>query len=625
VQTPGEQQPSAGGQGGGTDDVGRVLAGRYRVIGRLGRGGMGIVWRAADEVLGREVALKELRTYTDAGSAELDDLRTRMQREARAAARVRHPGVISVHDVAQHEGRPVIVMELVEGPSLDDVLRERGSLEPREAAAIGAKVMDALAAAHQVGVLHRDVKPGNVLLENGGERVVLTDFGIASMEDPEDGASTHLTGSGELVGSLDYLAPERARGEKPRPASDVWALGATLYAAIEGAAPFRRTSTWSTLNAIVVDPLPEPQRAGTLAPVLAELMDKDPEKRVDAVRAAALLRAVADGTAPPSVSDTVRLGRTEGQAATAPSSGPEAPQTPVASASPHEPTVRSAAHPGAPAGVGQSAQPGQHPGGQAPFGTPPVPPGALDPYAGNGPHGGPGTDGQTAGTPGARTPGRRRAVIAAAVAAVVLAGTGVTYGVMAQGEDEGARAAKSSGDGASSGAKGENAGKASGQSGGSEPASSGRGSDSKPGAAAGGSSGGKDDNGGKDGGGATNAGSGSDGGGSTDGGGSSAGNGSSESEPPTSCHSRDGGKTDCILWKTATSYDAKHKPVGRLLSGVNYFYCQAKLSHRETSGPWTNVWWAKTDDDSGNSDVFVSVVYVKGGNSNEPVPGLPIC
>ncbi|WP_181768285.1 serine/threonine-protein kinase, partial [Streptomyces albidus (ex Kaewkla and Franco 2022)] len=258
MRSPGEQQPE-----GGADGASRILAGRYRVTGRLGRGGMGVVWRAVDEVLGREVAVKELRTYNDAGSGELEELRTRMQREARAAARVRHSGVIAVHDVAQHEGRPVIVMELVEGPSLDDVLRERGSIEPREAAAVGAEVMDALAAAHAVGVMHRDVKPGNVLLEKRGqERVVLTDFGIAAMEDPDDGASTNLTVSGELVGSLDYLAPERARGEPPCPASDVWALGATLYAAVEGAAPFRRTSTWSTLNAIVVDPLPEPSRAG---------------------------------------------------------------------------------------------------------------------------------------------------------------------------------------------------------------------------------------------------------------------------------------------------------------------------------------------------------------------------
>ena len=215
-----------------------------------------------------------------------------MQREARAAARVRHPAVIAVHDVTEHEGRPVIVMELIDGPSLDDVLSERGVLEPPEAAAIGAKVLEALAAAHRAGVLHRDVKPGNMLLDASG-RVVLTDFGIAAMEDPGDGSQTHLTRSGELVGSLDYLAPERAQGQEPGPASDIWALGATLYAAVEGAAPFRRTSTWSTLNAIVVEPLPQARRAGPLGPVLARLMDKDPDRRPDAAAAARLLAEVA--------------------------------------------------------------------------------------------------------------------------------------------------------------------------------------------------------------------------------------------------------------------------------------------------------------------------------------------
>ncbi|HET6856427.1 MAG TPA: serine/threonine-protein kinase, partial [Streptomyces sp.] len=270
------------------------LAGRYRVIEQLGRGGMGVVWRAVDEVLGREVAVKELRTYNDSSAPELADLRVRMQREARAAARVRHPGVIAVHDVTEHDGRPVIVMELVDGPSLDDVLTERGVLDPREAASIGAEVLRALGAAHRVGVLHRDVKPGNILLDRSG-RVVLTDFGIAAMDDPGDGSTTHLTRSGELVGSLDYLAPERAQGNDPGPASDVWALGATLYAAVEGASPFRRTSTWSTLTAIVADPLPQAQRAGPLGPVLQLLMHKDPAQRPDADAAAGLLAAVAAG------------------------------------------------------------------------------------------------------------------------------------------------------------------------------------------------------------------------------------------------------------------------------------------------------------------------------------------
>ncbi|MGW5777933.1 protein kinase domain-containing protein [Streptomyces sp. NPDC003863] len=280
----------------GADLVGEVLGGRYRVTATIGRGGMGVVARAVDQLLNREVAVKVLRAYTDASPAELADLRVRMQREAQAAARIRHSGVVTVHDVVEERGLPVIVMELVDGPSLDDVLTERGSLDPREAAAIGAKLMDALDAAHRAGVLHRDVKPGNVLLERGG-RVVLTDFGIASMDTSGDEALAKLTQSGQIVGSLDYLPPERAQGQVPGAASDIWALGMTLYAAVEGAFPFRRTSVWSTLAAIVGEPLPEPRQAGPLTPVLRALMAKDPLQRPDAAQAREMLEAVAGGRA----------------------------------------------------------------------------------------------------------------------------------------------------------------------------------------------------------------------------------------------------------------------------------------------------------------------------------------
>ncbi|MEU8620626.1 protein kinase [Streptomyces sp. NPDC048623] len=278
----------------GSDLVGEVLGGRYRVTATIGRGGMGVVARATDELLHREVAVKVLRAYTDASPAELAGLRTRMQREAQAAARVRHPGVVTVHDVVEERGLPVIVMELVDGPSLDDVLTRRGSLDPREVAAIGAQLMDALDAAHRAGVLHRDVKPGNVLLEHGG-RVVLTDFGIASMDTPGDEALAKLTQSGQIVGSLDYLPPERAQGQVPGAPSDIWALGMTLYAAVEGASAFRRTSVWETLAAIVGEPLPEPRRAGPLTPVLRALMAKDPLQRPDAAQAREMLEAVAGG------------------------------------------------------------------------------------------------------------------------------------------------------------------------------------------------------------------------------------------------------------------------------------------------------------------------------------------
>ncbi|MFJ2743242.1 protein kinase [Streptomyces sp. NPDC087440] len=336
----------------GADLTGEVLGGRYRVIEIIGRGGMGVVARAVDQLLNREVAVKVLRSYTDASPAELAELRSRMRREAQAAARIHHHGVVTVHDVVEEQGLPVIVMELVDGPSLDDVLTQRGTLDPREAAAIGARLTDALDAAHRVGVLHRDVKPGNVLLERGG-RVVLTDFGIASLETPDDEALSNLTQSGQIVGSLDYLAPERAQGRVPGTASDIWALGMTLYTAVEGASPFRRTSVWSTLSAIVGEPLPEPTRAGPLAPVLRALMDKDPLRRPDAARARELLEAVARGQ------DT-------GLSAAPPVTAVAPPATPVAPSAAPEPTP---VPPSATSGPIPSPAPSPSPG----FG-PPLPP-----------------------------------------------------------------------------------------------------------------------------------------------------------------------------------------------------------------------------------------------------------
>ncbi|MBB4984687.1 serine/threonine-protein kinase [Streptomyces nymphaeiformis] len=363
----------------GADLVGEVLGGRYRVTATIGRGGMGVVARAVDQLLNREVAVKVLRAYTDASPAELADLRVRMQREAQAAARIRHSGVVTVHDVVEERGLPVIVMELVDGPSLDDMLTERGSLDPREAAAIGARLMDALDAAHRAGVLHRDVKPGNVLLERGG-RVVLTDFGIASMDTSGDEALAKLTQSGQIVGSLDYLPPERAQGQVPGAASDIWALGMTLYAAVEGAFPFRRTSVWSTLAAIVGEPLPEPRRAGPLTPVLRALMAKDPMQRPDAAQAREMLEAVAGGravdlpaapTPPPATpfgfGPAVAAPPSQplaqpgfGPAFTAPPAQPTAsaqPAPPMASAPPVQPMASTM-----PAGAFAAPQPGMVPG-----------------------------------------------------------------------------------------------------------------------------------------------------------------------------------------------------------------------------------------------------------------------
>ncbi|WP_354640987.1 serine/threonine-protein kinase [Kitasatospora camelliae] len=267
----------------------RLLAGRYALGERLGRGGMGTVWRARDEMLDREVAVKEL-TVSHLAEEDLEILQSRMKREARAAARIKHPGVITIHDVLEQDGRPWIVMELIDGRSLSDVIAQDGTLQPREAAEVGVQVLAALHRGHQLGVLHRDVKPANVLLEHGTGRAVLLDFGIARFE-----GSVELTRPGELVGSPDYLAPERAQGERPGPASDLWALGATLYAAVEGESPFRRDTPLTTLAAVVGDPLPQPRRAGALGPVLAALMAKDPAARPGADTAAAMLHEVASG------------------------------------------------------------------------------------------------------------------------------------------------------------------------------------------------------------------------------------------------------------------------------------------------------------------------------------------
>ncbi|WP_031223718.1 serine/threonine-protein kinase [Streptomyces roseochromogenus] len=251
----------------------RLIAGRYRLMEQIGRGGMGTVWRAMDEMLGREVALKRLHVQPHLSADEVTTLYERTRREARSAARITHPNVIVVHDVVDDDGRPCIVMEYVPGSTLGDLLKGGGTVPPAEAARIGLSMIAALRAAHSAGVLHRDVKPGNVLL-GAEDRVVLTDFGIAMTT----GAST-LTQTGEMVGSIDYMAPERIRGQQPGPACDLWALGATLYQATEGRPPFRRDTAMETAYAIAVDPLDPPTQAGPLAPLVEALLSKNPDER----------------------------------------------------------------------------------------------------------------------------------------------------------------------------------------------------------------------------------------------------------------------------------------------------------------------------------------------------------
>ncbi|MEV8535996.1 serine/threonine-protein kinase [Streptomyces sp. NPDC051211] len=271
---------------------GDVLANRYRLAEPIGRGGMGKVWRAHDELLHRTVAVKELTAGLYVAEADRAVLHARTQKEARAAARIAHPAVVTVHDVFEHDDRPWIVMEFIDGPSLADAAKAAGRIEPREAARIGLHVLGALRAAHAVGVLHRDVKPGNVLLAKDG-RVLLTDFGIAAIE-----GDTSITRTGELVGSIDYLAPERVTGGAPDPASDLWSLGATLYTAVEARSPFRRTSPISSLQAVVNDEPPPPRQAGALGAVITALLRKDPAQRPSAAEAERMLLEAMEGREP---------------------------------------------------------------------------------------------------------------------------------------------------------------------------------------------------------------------------------------------------------------------------------------------------------------------------------------
>ncbi|MFJ3172748.1 protein kinase [Streptomyces roseus] len=273
-------------------DEGRLLARRYRLREVLGKGGMGTVWRAEDETLGRTVAVKELRFSTGVDEDEKRRLITRTLREAKAIARIRSGGAVTVFDVVDEDGRPWIVMELIEGPSLAEFIRENGPLTPHRAAEVGLAVLDVLRAAHGQGILHRDVKPSNVLIARTG-RVVLTDFGIAQVEgDPS------VTSTGMLVGAPSYISPERARGQKPGPPADMWSLGGLLYAAVEGVPPYDKGSALATLTAVMTEPVDPPKNAGPLTEVIYGLLAKDPARRLDDERARAMLTAVVNAPEP---------------------------------------------------------------------------------------------------------------------------------------------------------------------------------------------------------------------------------------------------------------------------------------------------------------------------------------
>lgn len=270
----------------------RVLAGRYRLLSEIGRGGMGVVWRARDVVLDREVAVKEVCAPIGLEGYEVRQLYARLEFEGRAAARVDHPSAITIHDVAVAHGVPWIVMELVRGPSLADVIDSEGPLPPTRVAQIGARVLAALRVAHAAGVLHRDVKPANVLIGDNG-RVVLTDFGIALIQ-----GTSGLTQTGELIGSMEFLAPERANGMVPGPESDLWSLGVLLYMAVEGISPFLRDTPLRTLRALVDEDFPPLRKAGPLGPVLNGLLHKDPAQRLSGLAAQWMLNEAAAGHTP---------------------------------------------------------------------------------------------------------------------------------------------------------------------------------------------------------------------------------------------------------------------------------------------------------------------------------------
>ncbi|WP_051760500.1 serine/threonine-protein kinase [Herbidospora cretacea] len=273
------------------ESIGERLASRYLLLRPLGSGGMGTVWLAHDEMLDREVAVKELRVPDGMGERERAELVTRVMREAEVTARLRHPAVVSVHDVLVEDGRPWIVMERLNGRPLSAEISAHGGLQPGAVAEIGARMVDALSAAHAHGVQHRDVKPGNVFLTVDG-RVVLTDFGIARQAD-----TTNLTGDGMLIGSPGFIAPERLEGHSGGPASDLWSLGATLYTALEGAPPYRGSHV-QVIQATLTAPVPAPRVGGPLGTLVTWLMARDPADRPDAATAGRLFQEIVRGGNP---------------------------------------------------------------------------------------------------------------------------------------------------------------------------------------------------------------------------------------------------------------------------------------------------------------------------------------
>ena len=336
---------------------GRMVANRYALSAPLGRGGMGVVWRARDAVLGREVAVKEVVFPPTMADEERRPAQARVMREARAAARLNHPGAVTLYDVVKDHGGTFIVMELINAPTLADLVRSDGPLPAGRVAEIGAQVASALEAAHQAGIVHRDVKPGNVMVPGNGT-AKLADFGIASLQgDPQ------LTSTGLVIGSPAYMAPEQAKGEESGPPADFWALGATMFYAVEGEPPFDRGTSIATLAAVVNDPPRIPRRAGRLTPLITALLAKDPGSRPSGPE----LRAELGRLSPPRPSPPTEVlpahgpGRTVPLPAGPPPPTPTAPRPPLVPRPPGLWTTRSTPRP-----FGYAPPPGGlGPGGRA--------------------------------------------------------------------------------------------------------------------------------------------------------------------------------------------------------------------------------------------------------------------
>jgi eukaryotic-like serine/threonine-protein kinase len=333
----------------------RLVANRYALKASLGQGGMGVVWRAHDAVLGRQVAVKEVVFPPAMPDAERRSAQARVMREARAAARLNHPAAVTLFDVVQDRGSTFIVMELVDAPTLADVVRDDGPLPPERVAEVASQVAGALEAAHRAGIVHRDVKPGNVMVPDDGP-AKLADFGIASLQgDPQ------LTSTGLVIGSPAYMAPEQARGEESGPPVDFWALGATMFYAVEGEPPFDRGTSIATLAAVVNEAPRPPRLAGPLAPLITALLAKDPAARPSGPEVRAELGRLARPTPPTQLLPTQGPGRTVPLPAAAAAPGADAASPPGADAA-SPPGADAAGPPGAdaagPPGADAAGPPG---------------------------------------------------------------------------------------------------------------------------------------------------------------------------------------------------------------------------------------------------------------------------